>query len=142
MNDPATCQHEWAWNEILGDVCWLCLTPKGVNAESSYFQMSYRIESKYKGEWVKVTSASAQWCRGWLARSRNASPCPAFRLVRESDGKVFDEHAERTEVSIGQVAGWPTAEQYEAAAERALVEARRIREADRREAKAWVEIAS
>jgi hypothetical protein len=24
--NPATCQHEWAWNEILGDVCWLCLT--------------------------------------------------------------------------------------------------------------------
>ena len=40
-------------------------------------------------------------------------------LVREIE--------EGTEVRIGQVAGWPTAEQYEAAAKRALERAEAIR---------------
>ena len=22
------CEHEWAWNETMGNVCWLCLAPK------------------------------------------------------------------------------------------------------------------
>ena len=37
------------------------------------------------------------------------------------------ELEEKTEVRIGQVAGWPTAEQYEAAAKRALERAEAIR---------------
>jgi len=48
-------------------------------------------------------------------------------MVR-SDGKIVDEVQAFDDVGIGQVAGWPTAEQYELAAERALEKAKKIRE--------------
>jgi hypothetical protein len=56
----------------------------------------------------------------------NQSPRLAHRIVKP-EGKVVREIEEGTEVRIGQVAGWPTAEQYEAAAKRALERAEAIR---------------
>jgi len=58
---------------------------------------------------------------------RGQMPRLHLRLVR-SDGKIMDEIEAHDDVGIGQVAGWPTAEQYESAAERALERARKIRE--------------
>ena len=57
----------------------------------------------------------------------NQSPRLAHRIMKPS-GEILDEFEERTEVSIGQVAGWPTPEQYEAAAKRALERADAMRE--------------
>jgi len=45
-----------------------------------------------------------------------------------SDGKVMQELPAVTDASIGMVAGWPTPEQYEYAARRAIEQAARIRE--------------
>lgn len=60
------------------------------------------------------------WAEGWLAHHRNApGPRLGLRLVR-SDGKVLEEVSGREDVSLGMVAGWPTWEQYVAAAIRAL----------------------
>lgn len=60
------------------------------------------------------------WAQGWLAHHRDApGPRLGFRLVR-SDGKVMEEVSGREDVSLGMVAGWPTWEQYVAAAIRAL----------------------
>lgn len=48
-----------------------------------------------------------------------------MRCMR-SDGRIVDEVGEREDVSIGQVAGFPTADQYRAAAARAIEQAERI----------------
>ena len=45
-----------------------------------------------------------------------------------SDGRIIEEVAASDDVSIGQIAGWPTAEQYEKAASMALELAKAIRE--------------
>ena len=45
-----------------------------------------------------------------------------------SDGRVMEEVPAREDVAIGMVAGWPTAEQFERAANKALERARVIRE--------------
>jgi hypothetical protein len=44
----------------------------------------------------------------------------------------MEEIEAREDVSIGQVAGWPTAEQYERAAAKALEKAKVIREHNKR----------
>ena len=93
---------------------------------------TYKLESNYLGEWRKLKEGSLQYLQGYLDARKDASPRLAYRLVR-SDGKVMEEVAAREDVSIGMVAGWPTAEQYEAAAERALAKAKVIREQEARD---------
>jgi hypothetical protein len=88
---------------------------------------TYNIQRLYNGEWYSLIKGEfLQYCLGWLDRAQDQSPRPAYRLVR-SDGKILKLMPEREDVSIGQVAGWPTAEQYEAAAQRALEKAAVIR---------------
>lgn len=58
---------------------------------------------------------------------RGEMPRVHLRMVR-SDGKIVCELAAHDDVVIGMIAGFPTAEQYERAAERALETARKIRE--------------
>lgn len=92
---------------------------------------TYSIGRLYNGEWYSLIKEEyLQYCLGWLDRAQDQSPRPAYRLVR-SDGKVVKLMPEREDVSIGQVAGFPTAEQYEAAAQRALEKAAAIRENER-----------
>jgi hypothetical protein len=55
-------------------------------------------------------------------------PRCAYRIVKNKDDSVVDEILEQNNVFIGMVAGWPTAEQYESAAKRAMEHARLIRE--------------
>lgn len=94
---------------------------------------TYKLESNYLGEWHKIKDGSLQYLQGYLDARKDASPRLAYRLMR-SDGKVIEEIAAREDVSIGMVAGWPTAGQYEAAAERALAKAKAIREREEDEA--------
>lgn len=88
---------------------------------------NYHIEAFFAGAWAKILSGSLQYCQGFLDARKDYAPRNAYRLMR-SDGRVMEEVAAREDVNIGQVAGWPTAEQYEAAANRAIDRAKAIRE--------------
>jgi hypothetical protein len=88
---------------------------------------TYKLESFYLERWMKIKEGGLQYLQGYLDARKDASPRPAYRLVR-SDGKVMEEVALRQDVSLGMVAGWPTAEQYERAAEKALAQAKAIRQ--------------
>ena len=95
---------------------------------------TYRYEIKMPGDgWRLLFEENRSFCAGFLA-ARRESPGPrlAARVVRSSDGKVVDEIGEKTEVDIGMIAGHPTAEQYEAAGNRALAIAAKIRERESR----------
>ena len=95
---------------------------------------TYSVESQYQGKWFSVLKdTSVNFCRGYLLGKRDASPPRlAFRLVR-SDGKVMDVTPDDLDVSVGMIAGWPTPEQYEAAAARAIETAQRIRAMNERD---------
>lgn len=95
---------------------------------------TYKLESNYLGEWHKFKDGGLQYLQGYLDAHKDHSPRLAYRLMR-SDGRVMEEVAAREDVSIGMVAGWPTAAQYERAAERALEKAKVIREREDAEAK-------
>lgn len=87
---------------------------------------TYTIESFHLGEWRKVMSESKDFCLGYLARAQYDHPRPELRIVR-SDGRIIPMLKESTDVCVGMIAGWPTPEQYEAAAKRALEQAAIIR---------------
>jgi len=87
----------------------------------------YRLESFFLERWVELFSESRDFCLGYMNARRYDAPRNAYRLMR-SDGKVVHEMTAETEVSIGQIAGYPTPEQYESAAKRACEQANRIRE--------------
>lgn len=73
-----------------------------------------------------MKQGNIDYLQGYMNAMENQSPRLAHQII-SPNGKVLDEIPERTDVGIGQVAGWPTAEQYEAAAKRALERASAIR---------------
>jgi hypothetical protein len=87
---------------------------------------TYSIEYYFIDKWVKLLSETRDYCVGYLAACKYDAPRNAYRIMR-SDGKVIEEISSAADVSIGMVAGWPTPGQYEAAAQRALDQAARIR---------------
>ena len=89
--------------------------------------MTYHIETYWNEKWIKIIDGSKQFCEGYLYARTDYAPRPYLRMVR-SDGKIVQELPAVYEVYIGQVAGWPTAEQYERAGNEALEKARVIRE--------------
>lgn len=91
-------------------------------------KFEYSIESFFLGKWTKIISnRTLQYCQGYHdGVSGGPTPRLALRVVR-SDGKVMENTEAKDDVSIGMVAGWPTAGQYEAAAARALEQAAAIR---------------
>ena len=91
---------------------------------------TYYFESFYCGAWIRLLSDSLHFLRGYLHAKRDHSPRLAYRIVR-GDGKIIDEVTAREDVSIGLVAGWPTPEQYEQAAAKALEMAKAIREREK-----------
>jgi len=96
-------------------------------------RFSYRFEVDLDGEWycpAGMQDTQISFLRGYaMGRSDTPAPRLGMRIVR-SDGKVMEEWKSTTEVNIGMIAGWPTPGQYEAAAERALETAKRIRAAN------------
>ena len=95
--------------------------------------MKDRIESYYLNQWCKIADyVTRQFAQGVLWATEYDAPRLAYRVVRIEDGKVTDERPANDEVSVRMIAGFPTAEQYERAAERAMERAKAIRE---REAK-------
>lgn len=87
----------------------------------------YHLESFAIGKWLKILQGSLQYCQGFLDARKDYAPRNAYRLMR-SDGRVMEEVPARDDVNIGQIAGWPSAEQYESAANKALERAKAIRE--------------
>ena len=89
---------------------------------------TYRLETLVDGEWRALVGSACgrEYGLGYVvARREMPGPRYGVRLVRD-DGKVLDEAPALDEVSIGPVAGWPTAAQYRAAAARALAKADEI----------------
>ena len=92
----------------------------------------YHIETFAIGKWLNIVMGSREYCRGYLNARQDFSPRPAYRLMR-SDGAIVDQYPARDDVSVGMIAGFPTAEQYELAAKRALDMAAAIRERKEKE---------
>jgi hypothetical protein len=96
---------------------------------------AYNIECPLNDGWNPfIKGCSLQYGHGYLDAMRGELPRKHLRLVR-SDGKIVDQVTPFDEVGIGQVAGWPTAEQYERAANNALEKARKIRDHDEKQCK-------
>jgi hypothetical protein len=89
----------------------------------------YHLESFSIGKWMIILTGSLQYCQGFLDARKDYAPRNAYRLMR-SDGRIMEEIRARDDVNIGMVAGWPTAEQYETAAAKAMDRAKAIRERD------------
>ena len=89
---------------------------------------TYHVECPCLDKWNPIIKGRSRgYCDGYMDAMRGQLPRLHLRLVR-SDGKIVDEIQAYDDVGIGQVAGWPTAEQYEIAANRALKRAEKIRE--------------
>lgn len=93
---------------------------------SPFMQHGYHLESLVYGRWLKILQGSMQYCQGFLAARKDYAPRNAYRIMR-SDGRVMEEVPGNEGVDIGQVTGFPSAEQYEAAANKALERAKAIR---------------
>lgn len=88
---------------------------------------TYYLEIQYLGQWATfVTGRSRDYCQGRIDAMKNELPRNHIRLMR-SDGEVMDEALPHEDVGIGMIAGFPTPEQCEMVAERALAKAARIR---------------
>ena len=72
-----------------------------------------------------IREVSKGFAEGYLNCYRNTpSPRLAIRVLKGE--KVVDSVPEHREVHIGQIAGWPTATQYRAAAAKAITKAEQI----------------
>jgi len=91
---------------------------------------TYQIEC-FSDKWFKLFEGSLQFLQGYHDARQTLSPRLAYRIVR-SDGKVIEESKARDDVSVGQIAGFPTAEQYENASRKAAAMADAIRERSKR----------
>lgn len=87
----------------------------------------YYLETFSREKWLKILTGTMHYCQGFLDAKKDYAPHNAHRLMR-SDGKIIEEVAANDEVNLGQIAGWPTAEQYEFAANNALACAKSIRD--------------
>ena len=95
---------------------------------------NYRLEIFVRDAWRTIVVGRLAYLEGWLDAARERpGPRPALRLVR-SDGRVMAEAGAKINVSIGQVVGFATPEQYEAAAAVELETARQLREHEQRRA--------
>ena len=89
---------------------------------------TYSIQCPCLNDWNSfIKDEIKSYCDGYMDAMKGEMPRLHLRMVR-SDGKIIREITEHDDVGIGMIAGFPTAEQYERAAERALERARKIRE--------------
>jgi len=99
---------------------------------------TYTLQVRYNGEWTAFPGGGCgrEFGIGYVFACRERpGPRSGIRLVRD-DGRVIEEAPELTEASIGLVVGFPSAEQYRAAAARCIARAEQIEEmAARQEAR-------
>ena len=100
-------------------------------AKLSSQRASYCVQVEQRsGKWITIMTGSRDYCLGFFRGRLGFSPRLAqrvLRLISEKPSKVIIESASSGEVHIGQIAGFPSAEQYEAAAAKALAAAQDIR---------------
>lgn len=87
----------------------------------------YYLEIYCLDKWMQIADETRDYCLGYFNASKDQCPRNAIR-IRRSDGKILDELKAFDDVCLGMIAGYPTAEQYEFAANRALEKAKIIRE--------------
>jgi hypothetical protein len=89
---------------------------------------TYRLEVEFMGGWTPIVKEETRdYCLGYLGCHKQCpGPRLAARVVR-SDGKVLEASSAEERAPLGMVAGFPTAEQYEAAAQGALERAAAVR---------------
>ena len=93
-------------------------------AKSKY---TYGIQCAYGGGWnLFIKEETRDYCEGYMRRAIDDLPRNHLQMVR-NDGKVMMELKAYEDVGIGQIAGFPTPEQYERAANVALEKAARLR---------------
>jgi hypothetical protein len=93
--------------------------------------MLYSFEVKRGDEWIPITSGPRSYCLGFFDARQDLAPRLAMAVVQcspQGNRKVIASAPAKDELHIGQVAGFPTPEQYEAAAAKALAAAQYIRE--------------
>lgn len=95
------------------------------------YQVEVFCDTARDPRWVKLFEGGRQFLEGYVDAKSDYQPRLAHRIVR-NDGKVVREVSGSKEVGIGQIAGWPTAEQYERAGAKALERAEYIREQNKR----------
>jgi hypothetical protein len=92
--------------------------------------MLYSVEVKRGDEWIPITSGTRCYCLGFFDARQDLAPRLAMAVVQcspQGDRKVIASAPAKDKLHIGQVAGFPTPEQYEAAAAKALTTAQHIR---------------
>jgi hypothetical protein len=91
---------------------------------------SYAFQLHLGNQWLTVATGSKDYCLGYFQARLAYSPRLAQRVLHrpnQGPSKVTVESPAVEEVHIGQMAGFPSAEQYEAAAAKALAAAQHIR---------------
>lgn len=92
--------------------------------------INYTVEVLRDERWVPITSGARSYCMGFFDARLQLAPRLAMRVARtglQGERKVLAHAPAKDTVSIGQIAGSPTAEQYEDAAAKALAAAQHIR---------------
>jgi len=92
-------------------------------------KFTYSLEVFCLDKWTSLFPGNMQYLQGYLDAKKGYSPRLAHRIIR-SDAKVVEEFKAKDEVSIGMVAGWPTAEQYRRAAAKAIEHAEYIEQTE------------
>lgn len=90
----------------------------------------HAFQVQHNDRWITVATGSRDYCLGFFQARLAFSPRLAQRVLQRLNldpSKVIADSPSEEDVHIGQVAGFPTAEQYEAAAARALAAAQHIR---------------
>lgn len=91
---------------------------------------TYSVETFYLNQWVALIKDEQRgFAHGYFFGRKDTVIGPRLecRFIR-SDGKVIDSYPATNDVSLGMIAGFPSPEQYEQAAEKALKTAKQIRE--------------
>lgn len=86
-----------------------------------------RVEVTMGDKWVVLFEETRSFCRGYVAARRDAPGPKLGARVVDSNGRVVDITPGSADVSLGMIAGMPSAEQYEDAGNRALEMAAKIR---------------
>jgi len=98
---------------------------------------TYSVQCLWYEEWVTILpSENKSFAQGYFARiDEEDGVRSAYRLICDQDQKIIGTIEPNEKVAIGMIVGFPTPEQYEAAAKEALEKAARIREIMKRHKK-------
>lgn len=93
-------------------------------------RLNYQIQFAWGEDctWLQGPRGTFDYCQGYLDAKCEEAPRLAMRIINLTTGRVLRTKPAKLELNIGQIAGFPTAEQYEVAADEALKKARLIRQ--------------